>query len=84
MATGRRSRSARASPTVDATSSRYRTTSETAKPGPDPRRPPKDSETTRPSAFMPSSRPHRQSLLPITGRPRKAVEYTTRSHRSGE
>ena len=41
------------------------------------------SETTRPASFMPSNSPQRQSLEPITRRPLNALEYTTRSHRSG-
>jgi hypothetical protein len=53
----------------------------TPKPRPVARRPPNVSETASPASLMPSSRPHRQSLMPMTRRPVQAVDATMPSRR---
>ena len=45
-----------------------------AEPRTVPGRPPKASEIARPASFFPSTRPHRQSPVPISRRPVKAME----------
>ena len=54
---------------------------EMAKPSPTSRRPPKVSEIARPASFIPSSRPQRQSLIPITCRSPRPVSETIPSSR---
>ena len=52
-------------------------------PSPSARRPPNVSETASPASFMPSSSPHRQSLIPITRRSPRRVDQMAPSKRDG-
>ena len=71
-----RASASRAAATSSHVSSTYRTTSGIAKPSPTSGRPPKVSETASPRSFIPSSRPHRQSLIPMTRRSPHCVRST--------
>ena len=80
---GRRASVARASSTVAHVSNRYLVTIGIPKPSPRTRRPPNVSDTASPASFMPSRRPHRQSLIPITRRSSMRVDHTIPSNRDG-